>query len=128
MASVQSYANSKGVKIIGDMPIYVGGHSADVWSNQKLFELGLTGAPAEVSGVPPDAFSETGERGRGCGDEGKSSPSTCWHECQLYGAVPVSLFSAHRSAVGLTAVQVVSTQVTAVRLVVPAHGAGDATL
>jgi hypothetical protein len=56
----QAYANSKGVKIIGDMPIYVGGHSADVWSNQKLFELGPTGAPAEVSGVPPDAFSETG--------------------------------------------------------------------
>jgi 4-alpha-glucanotransferase len=48
------------VKIIGDMPIYVGGHSADVWSNQKLFDLGPTGAPANVSGVPPDAFSETG--------------------------------------------------------------------
>lgn len=47
------------------MPIYVGGHSADVWSNQKLFELGPTGAPANVSGVPPDFFSETGE---GAGD------------------------------------------------------------
>ena len=47
------------------MPIYVGGHSADVWSNQKLFELGPTGAPANVSGVPPDCFSETGE-GAGC--------------------------------------------------------------
>ena len=66
---MQTYANSKGVKIIGDMPIYVGGHSADVWSNQKLFELGPTGAPAEVSGVPPDAFSETGE---GEGGEGTS--------------------------------------------------------
>ena len=58
----QAYANSKGIKIIGDMPIYVGGHSADVWSNQKLFELGPTGSPANVSGVPPDAFSETGAR------------------------------------------------------------------
>jgi hypothetical protein len=48
------------VEIIGDMPIYVGGHSADVWSNQTLFDLGPTGLPANVSGVPPDAFSETG--------------------------------------------------------------------
>eukprot|EP00195_Chlamydomonas_chlamydogama_P015568 CAMPEP_0202902880 /NCGR_PEP_ID=MMETSP1392-20130828/18588_1 /ASSEMBLY_ACC=CAM_ASM_000868 /TAXON_ID=225041 /ORGANISM="Chlamydomonas chlamydogama, Strain SAG 11-48b" /LENGTH=555 /DNA_ID=CAMNT_0049589739 /DNA_START=130 /DNA_END=1794 /DNA_ORIENTATION=- len=59
--AVRAYANSKGIKIIGDMPIYVGGHSADVWSNQKLFELGPTGAPANVSGVPPDAFSATGQ-------------------------------------------------------------------
>ena len=58
---IQAYANSKGIKVIGDMPIYVGGHSADVWSNQKLFELGPTGAPANVSGVPPDAFSKTGQ-------------------------------------------------------------------
>jgi len=59
--ATQAYANSKGIKIIGDMPIYVGGHSADVWSNQKLFELGPSGAPANVSGVPPDAFSKTGK-------------------------------------------------------------------
>ncbi|GAX75691.1 hypothetical protein CEUSTIGMA_g3134.t1 [Chlamydomonas eustigma] len=59
--AIRAYANSKGVDIIGDMPIYVGGHSADVWSNQDLFELGPTGLPANVSGVPPDAFSETGQ-------------------------------------------------------------------
>lgn len=57
---MQTYANTKGVKIIGDMPIYVGGHSADVWANQRLFELSPSGYPANVSGVPPDAFSETG--------------------------------------------------------------------
>jgi 4-alpha-glucanotransferase len=43
------------------MPIYVGGHSADVWANREIFELGPDGAPGEVSGVPPDAFSETGQ-------------------------------------------------------------------
>ena len=43
------------------MPIYVGGQSADVWAHQELFELTETSAPAMVSGVPPDAFSETGQ-------------------------------------------------------------------
>lgn len=57
---LQAYANERGIKIIGDMPIYVGGHSADVWANQRLFELSPSGFPANVSGVPPDAFSETG--------------------------------------------------------------------
>lgn len=56
----QAYANGKGIKIIGDMPIYVGGHSADVWANRGLFELNEQGLPEQVSGVPPDAFSETG--------------------------------------------------------------------
>lgn len=58
---VQAYANSKGVKIVGDIPIYVGGQSADVWAYQDLFELGADGQPLIVSGVPPDAFSETGQ-------------------------------------------------------------------
>ena len=43
------------------MPIYVGGQSADVWANQNLFELGDSCAPEFVSGVPPDAFSATGQ-------------------------------------------------------------------
>eukprot|EP00798_Chlamydomonas_sp_ICE-L_P008636 gene8637-34084_t len=50
------------LRIVGDMPIYVGGHSSDVWANQALFELDPeTCAPSLVSGVPPDAFSETGQ-------------------------------------------------------------------
>jgi 4-alpha-glucanotransferase len=58
----QVYANAKGIKIIGDMPIYVGGQSADVWANRHLFELNEeTCAPDNVSGVPPDAFSATGQ-------------------------------------------------------------------
>eukprot|EP00197_Chlamydomonas_leiostraca_P012772 CAMPEP_0202858882 /NCGR_PEP_ID=MMETSP1391-20130828/1227_1 /ASSEMBLY_ACC=CAM_ASM_000867 /TAXON_ID=1034604 /ORGANISM="Chlamydomonas leiostraca, Strain SAG 11-49" /LENGTH=549 /DNA_ID=CAMNT_0049537853 /DNA_START=179 /DNA_END=1828 /DNA_ORIENTATION=+ len=59
--AIRDYANARGVKIIGDMPIYVGGHSADVWANQRLFDLGPSGKPANVSGVPPDAFSATGQ-------------------------------------------------------------------
>lgn len=46
--AVKAYANNAGIAIIGDMPIYVGGHSADVWANQGLFELSPTGAPALV--------------------------------------------------------------------------------
>lgn len=46
---------------MGDMPIYVGYHSADVWANKKHFLLNKSGFPLLVSGVPPDAFSETGQ-------------------------------------------------------------------
>ena len=57
----QTYANSKEVILVGDMPIYVGGHSADVWAHRDLFALGDDGSPRAVSGVPPDAFSATGQ-------------------------------------------------------------------
>ncbi|XP_024006681.1 4-alpha-glucanotransferase DPE1, chloroplastic/amyloplastic isoform X2 [Eutrema salsugineum] len=58
---VREYAQSKGVNIMGDMPIYVGYHSADVWANKKHFLLNRKGFPLLVSGVPPDLFSETGQ-------------------------------------------------------------------
>lgn len=58
---VRNYAQMKGISIMGDMPIYVGYHSADVWANKKHFLLNRSGFPLEVSGVPPDAFSETGQ-------------------------------------------------------------------
>ena len=58
---LKTYANSQGISIIGDMPIYVGGHSADVWANQSLFLLGDDSKPTSVAGVPPDAFSEDGQ-------------------------------------------------------------------
>mmetsp|Transcript_7732 Transcript_7732/g.15546 ORF Transcript_7732/g.15546 Transcript_7732/m.15546 type:complete len:588 (-) Transcript_7732:630-2393(-) len=61
-SGVRDYASARGVTIVGDMPIYVGGHSADVWANRKLFQLDReTGTPSLVSGVPPDAFSSTGQ-------------------------------------------------------------------
>ena len=58
---LKSYANQKGVELIGDMPIFVSGHSADVWANQKLFDLDAQGQPRVVAGVPPDYFCATGQ-------------------------------------------------------------------
>ncbi|CAN4125576.1 unnamed protein product [Withania somnifera] len=58
---VREYARTKGISIMGDMPIYVGYHSADVWANKKQFLLNRKSFPLIVSGVPPDAFSETGQ-------------------------------------------------------------------
>ena len=59
--ALKAYANSKGVSLVGDMPIYVGGQSADVWANQGLFLLGGDCKPSAVAGVPPDAFSADGQ-------------------------------------------------------------------
>jgi 4-alpha-glucanotransferase len=55
------YANEKGVKIIGDLPIFVAHDSADVWANPGLFHLDGEGNPTKVAGVPPDYFSDTGQ-------------------------------------------------------------------
>jgi 4-alpha-glucanotransferase len=55
------YANSRGVKIIGDAPIFVAHDSADVWANRHLFYLDDEGNPTKVAGVPPDYFSQTGQ-------------------------------------------------------------------
>jgi 4-alpha-glucanotransferase len=55
------YANEKGIKIIGDIPIFVAHDSADVWAHPELFYLDETGQPTKVAGVPPDYFSETGQ-------------------------------------------------------------------
>ena len=49
----RAYANSKGIRIVGDAPIFVAYDSADVWSNQKLFKLDAEGKPSVVTGVPP---------------------------------------------------------------------------
>jgi 4-alpha-glucanotransferase len=60
--AVHRHANALGIRVVGDMPIYVGGHSGDVWANRRMFELDpKTGAPAMVSGVPPDLFSNEGQ-------------------------------------------------------------------
>lgn len=58
---VHSYANDRGVQIMGDVPIFVAYDSADVWANQELFRLGPLGLPSEVAGVPPDAFTADGQ-------------------------------------------------------------------
>jgi 4-alpha-glucanotransferase len=58
---VKDYANCHGIKIIGDLPIFVALDSADVWANPQLFHLDERGRPTVVAGVPPDYFSETGQ-------------------------------------------------------------------
>ncbi|HEX6286911.1 MAG TPA: 4-alpha-glucanotransferase [Acidimicrobiia bacterium] len=55
-------AFENGVRIVGDMPLYVGHDSADVWAHPESFLLDADGHPLVVSGVPPDYFSETGQR------------------------------------------------------------------
>jgi len=60
-ASLKEYCGGKGIRIVGDIPIYVGYDSADVWTQSRLFKLGPDKKPAFVAGVPPDYFSETGQ-------------------------------------------------------------------
>ncbi|MGC9018168.1 MAG: 4-alpha-glucanotransferase [Candidatus Bipolaricaulaceae bacterium] len=59
---LRNYAHSRGIKIIGDIPIFVAYDSADVWAHPELFELDEEGRPTVVAGVPPDYFSPTGQR------------------------------------------------------------------
>lgn len=60
---LKTYANENGVKIVGDIPIYVGFDSAEVWAHPELFDLHPeTRTPRCVAGVPPDYFSDTGQR------------------------------------------------------------------
>ena len=60
---LKKYANENGIKIIGDIPIYVNFDSADAWSNPGIFQLdNKTLKPTAVAGVPPDYFSSTGQR------------------------------------------------------------------
>lgn len=58
---LKSYANEKGVQIIGDIPIYVALDSADTWAHPELFQFDEKGMPVGVAGCPPDAFSPTGQ-------------------------------------------------------------------
>lgn len=59
--ALKEYCNKLGLKIIGDIPLYVAYDSADVWANPKLFKLDKNLRPVKVAGVPPDYFSETGQ-------------------------------------------------------------------
>lgn len=59
--ALKNYANTNGIKIIGDIPIYVAEDSADTWANSEVFLLDDDKRPIVVSGCPPDAFSETGQ-------------------------------------------------------------------
>lgn len=59
--ALKDYAAQKGIKIIGDIPIYVAYDAADVWSHPEFFQLDEKGHPTVVAGVPPDYFSPTGQ-------------------------------------------------------------------
>ncbi len=59
--ALKEYANKNGIKIIGDMPIYVAYDSADVWSKSEFFWLDNNLKPVSVAGCPPDAFSKDGQ-------------------------------------------------------------------
>jgi 4-alpha-glucanotransferase len=61
-AAVREAADARGIRIMGDVPIYVAGDSADVWANREIFQLDERGEPNVVAGVPPDYFSATGQR------------------------------------------------------------------
>ncbi len=58
---LKTYANARGIRIIGDLPIFVAHDSSDVWANRHLFTLDERGKPTTVAGVPPDYFSITGQ-------------------------------------------------------------------
>ena len=61
-AALKAYCNGRGIALFGDIPIYVAHDSADVWASADQFFLDEDGRPVVVAGVPPDYFSETGQR------------------------------------------------------------------
>ncbi len=60
-ATLKAYANQRHIRIVGDLPIFVALHSADVWAHPALFDLGTDLRPRVVAGVPPDYFSAKGQ-------------------------------------------------------------------
>ncbi|HSN80031.1 MAG TPA: 4-alpha-glucanotransferase [Rhodoferax sp.] len=60
--AIKNYAHGKGVRLVGDLPIFVAHHGADCWARPDLYKLDATGQPLVVAGVPPDYFSDTGQR------------------------------------------------------------------
>lgn len=61
LSKLRAYAGSKGVEILGDVPIFVALDSSDVWAHPELFQLNTNGSPKAVAGVPPDYFSADGQ-------------------------------------------------------------------
>ncbi len=59
--AVKEYAAARGIRLVGDLPIFVAYDSADVWAHSPLFQLDEGGRPTHVAGVPPDYFSKTGQ-------------------------------------------------------------------
>ena len=60
--ALKDCANQSNIELVGDLPIFISHHSADVWAHRELFQLDDAGLPIVVAGVPPDYFSETGQK------------------------------------------------------------------
>ena len=60
-SGLKDYANSCGIEIVGDIPIYVSYDSVDVWANRAVFQLNKSGSATKLAGVPPDYFNENGQ-------------------------------------------------------------------
>lgn len=75
--ALKTYANSKGIDIIGDVPIFVADNSADVWTNKELFYLDEDCNPTVVAGVPPDYFAAEGQLW--------GNPLYDWEKCKATG-------------------------------------------
>ena len=97
---LKHYANSKHIRIMGDIPIYVALESADVWAHPELFQLDGDRIPTAIAGCPPDGFSATGQiwnnplyrwgYHRNTGYEWWSS--RLWHSFRLYDMVRIDHF------------------------------------
>ena len=59
--AIRAYAHQRGIRIMGDIPIYVAYDSCDVWANREQFQLDSDGRPTAVAGCPPDYFAEDGQ-------------------------------------------------------------------
>ena len=86
---LKSDANAKGIELFGDMPIFVAMDSADVWANPDQFKLDENLQPTVVTGVPPDYFSETGQRwGNPHYDwQRMQQDAFCWWRLRVEGAL-----------------------------------------
>ena len=98
--ALKAYANGKGVRIVGDIPIYVAFDSADTWANPALFQLDADRRPTGVAGVPPDGFSATGQLWGNPlydWDAMKKTGYAWWvrrirHTCRIYDVVRIDHF------------------------------------
>ncbi|PVV05734.1 MAG: 4-alpha-glucanotransferase [gamma proteobacterium symbiont of Ctena orbiculata] len=72
--NLKHYANERGVLLFGDVPIFVAHDSAEVWAHRQFFDLLADGHPRVVAGVPPDYFSDTGQRW--------GNPLYCWERLE----------------------------------------------
>lgn len=102
---IKAYANSRGISLIGDLPIYVSRDSVDTWAHPRQFQLDEQLQPTEVAGCPPDAFSELGQLwGNPLFDWAymKRTGYDWWirrirHQCQIYDVLRIDHFRGFES-------------------------------